>query len=58
MNYFLNEQQQMIKDLCHKIGVERIKPVRAKYDETGKFPWDIVKVLGETDIMGVYIPEQ
>ncbi len=58
MNYFLTEQQQMIKDLCHKIGVEKIKPVRAEYDETGKFPWDIVKVLGETDIMGVYIPEE
>jgi butyryl-CoA dehydrogenase len=58
MNYFLNEQQKTIKELCHKIGVERIKPVRAEYDETGKFPWDIVKVLGETDIMGVYIPEE
>jgi butyryl-CoA dehydrogenase len=58
MNYFLNEQQKTIKELCYKIGVERIKPVRAEYDETGKFPWDIVKVLGETDIMGVYIPEE
>ncbi len=58
MNYFLNEQQRTIKELCHKIGVERIKPVRAEYDETGKFPWDIVKVLGETDIMGVYLPEE
>ena len=57
MNYFLNEQQQTIKELCHKIGVEKIKPVRAEYDESGKFPWDIVKVLGETDICGVYIPE-
>lgn len=58
MNYFLNEQQRTIKELCHKIGVERIKPVRAEYDESGKFPWDIVKVLAETDIMGVYLPEQ
>jgi len=58
MNYFLSEQQQMIKDLCHKIGVEKIKPVRAEYDETGKFPWDIVKVLGETDVFGVYLPEE
>jgi alkylation response protein AidB-like acyl-CoA dehydrogenase len=58
MNYFLSERQQMIKDLCHKIGVEKIKPVRAEYDETGKFPWDIVKVLGETDVFGVYLPEE
>jgi alkylation response protein AidB-like acyl-CoA dehydrogenase len=58
MNYFLTEEQQMIRDLCQKIGQEKIKPVREHYDETGEFPWDIVKVLAESDICGVYIPEQ
>ncbi|MBI5805170.1 acyl-CoA dehydrogenase family protein [candidate division TA06 bacterium] len=57
MNYFLTEEQMMIKDLCHKIGVEKIKPVREHYDETGEFPWDIIKLLAAADICGVYIPE-
>ena len=56
MNYYLTEEQMMIKDLCHKIGVEKIKPVREHYDETGEFPWDIIKLLAEADICGVYIP--
>jgi alkylation response protein AidB-like acyl-CoA dehydrogenase len=58
MNYFLTEEQQMIRDLCHKIGAEKIKPVREHYDETGEFPWEIVKVLAEADICGVYIPAE
>ncbi len=58
MNYFLTELQEMIRDICHKIGEEKIKPVRARYDETQEFPWDVVKVLAETDICGCYIPEE
>lgn len=58
MDYLLTEEQKMIKELCHRIAEKKIKPVAAKYDEEGIFPWDIVKVLAESDICGIYIPEQ
>jgi alkylation response protein AidB-like acyl-CoA dehydrogenase len=58
MDYLLTEEQKMIKDLCRQIAEEKIKPVAAEYDESGEFPWDIVKVLAESDICGIYIPEQ
>ncbi|MDP8258953.1 MAG: acyl-CoA dehydrogenase family protein [Candidatus Aadella gelida] len=58
MDYLLTEEQQMIKDLCHQIAEEKIKPVAAEYDENDEFPWDLVKVFAESDICGVYIPEQ
>lgn len=58
MDYLLTEEQQMIKDLCRQIAEEKIKPVAAEYDESGEFPWDIVKVLAESDICGLYIPEE
>lgn len=48
----------MIKDLCRQVAEEKIKPVAAEYDEKEEFPWDIVKVLAESDICGVYIPEE
>ena len=50
MNYFLTEEQQMIKDLAAQIAKEKIAPVALEYDETGKFPWDIVKVMAEADL--------
>ena len=58
MDYLLTEEQQMIKELCHQIAEEKIKPVAAEYDENEEFPWDIVKVFAESDICGVYIPEE
>ncbi len=58
MDYLLTEEQQMIKDLCRQIAEEKIKPVAAEYDESGEFAWDIMKVFAESDICGIYIPEE
>jgi alkylation response protein AidB-like acyl-CoA dehydrogenase len=58
MSCFLTEEQQMLKDLCAQIAREKILPVREKLDESGEFPWEIVKVFAESDICGVYIPEE
>ncbi|HMK42585.1 MAG TPA: acyl-CoA dehydrogenase family protein [Dissulfurispiraceae bacterium] len=58
MDYFLNEDQIMIRDLARQIAEEKIVPVRAELDETGEFPWDIIKVLAQSDMMGIYIPEE
>lgn len=58
MNYFLTEEQQMIKELAAKIADEKIAPVAIRYDEEGIFPHDIVKILADSDLCGVYIPEE
>ncbi|MCQ9207159.1 MAG: acyl-CoA dehydrogenase family protein, partial [Omnitrophica bacterium] len=57
MDCLLTEEQNMIRDLCRQIAREKIKPVAAEYDEKEEFPWPIVKILAESDITGVYIPE-
>ena len=58
MDYFLTEEQQMIKELAAKIADEKIAPVAIQYDEEGKFPHDIVKILADSDLCGVYISEE
>jgi alkylation response protein AidB-like acyl-CoA dehydrogenase len=58
MEYFLTEEQQMIKELAAKIADEKIRPLALKYDEEGIFPHDIVKILADSDLFGVYIPEE
>jgi alkylation response protein AidB-like acyl-CoA dehydrogenase len=58
MNYFLTEEQQMIQDLAAKIADEKIAPIAIEYDEMGKFPHEIVKILADADLCGVYIPEE
>ena len=58
MDYLLTEEQKMIKELAHKIAEEKIRPVAAKYDLTEEFPWEVMKVAGESDMFGLFIPEE
>lgn len=58
MEYFLTDEQKMIKDLVGKITEEKIIPTRAELDEEEKFPWEIMKVLADSDLFGLYIPEE
>ncbi len=58
MDYFLNEEQMMIKDLARQIAEERVVPVREELDEKEEFPWEIMKVLAQADLFGLFIPEE
>ena len=58
MEYFLTEEQKEIKELARQIAEEKIKPLREKYDEEAIFPWDIVKVMAQTDLFRVLLPEE
>ncbi|WP_353683386.1 acyl-CoA dehydrogenase family protein [Thermodesulfovibrio sp. 3907-1M] len=58
MDYFLTEEQRMIKDLARQIAEEHVKPVRAELDETGEFPWEIMKILAQADMFRVFIPAE
>ncbi len=58
MDYFLNEDQVMIRDLIRQIAEEKVVPVRHELDEKEEFPWEIMKVLAQSDIFGLFIPEE
>ncbi|MBF0549844.1 MAG: acyl-CoA dehydrogenase family protein [Deltaproteobacteria bacterium] len=58
MDYLLSENELMVKDLARKIAEERILPVRAELDEKEQFPHEIMKVLAESDLFGLIIPEE
>jgi len=58
MDYLFTDEQKMIKELAHKIAEEKIRPVAAKYDQSEEYPWDIIKVIAESDLFGLFIPEE
>jgi len=58
VNYFLTEEQQMMKDLAAQIAKEKIAPIAAELDESAEFPHEIVKILGQSDLFRVFIPEK
>ena len=58
MDYLLTEEQVMIRDLARKIAQEKIKPVAAEFDRSEKFPHEIIKIIAESDLFGLFIPEE
>ncbi len=58
MDYFLTEDQKSIQKIARKIAEEKVVPIRAELDETGAFPWTIMKSCAETGLFGVSIPEE
>ncbi len=58
MDYFLTEEQKMLKELVRRIVEEHVIPVRAELDEREEFPREILKVCAESGLFGVSIPEQ
>jgi butyryl-CoA dehydrogenase len=58
MDYGFTEYQAAIRDLAREIAEKEIRPIAAEYDREAKFPWPVVKILGETDLFRVYIEDE
>lgn len=58
MYYGFTEEQQMVKDIAKQIADEMVMPIRAELDEKEEFPEEILKTLSQSDLMGLYIPEE
>jgi len=58
MDYMLTEEQIMIKDLCKQIADEKIRPKAAEYEQSEQFPADIMKILAQSDLFGIFVPEE
>jgi alkylation response protein AidB-like acyl-CoA dehydrogenase len=58
MQYFLTQDQEMIRDLARQIAHDRVLPVRAELDEKEEFPSEIMKVLAQAGLFGVFLPEE
>jgi butyryl-CoA dehydrogenase len=58
MDYLLTDEQKMIQELSRKIAEEKIRPVAAKHDQSEEFPWEVIKVIAESDLFGLFIPEE
>ncbi len=58
MEYGFTDEQKEIVELTSKIAREKILPVRAELDETEEFPWEIINVLADAGLFGIYIPEE
>ncbi len=54
----LSEEQKMIRDAARDFAQNEIAPVAAEFDESGEFPRQTIKKMGEMGFMGIEIPEE
>ncbi|MEZ5871295.1 MAG: isobutyryl-CoA dehydrogenase [Nitratireductor sp.] len=57
MDFALSEEHQAIYDMAHAFGMENIAPKAIEWDETGHFPIDVVRSVGELGLAGIYVRE-
>jgi alkylation response protein AidB-like acyl-CoA dehydrogenase len=54
----LTDEQREVRDLVRTIARERIAPRAAEIDESAEFPWDMVELLREHELLGLAVDEQ
>jgi alkylation response protein AidB-like acyl-CoA dehydrogenase len=51
--YELPQEMRDFRDVIREIVDAKIRPRAAEIDATGEYPWDVRKLLGEQDILGL-----
>jgi alkylation response protein AidB-like acyl-CoA dehydrogenase len=58
MNFELNEQQRMIRDMARDFAAGEIEPVAAQHDADKRFPREIIAKAAGLGLMGIMVPEE
>lgn len=58
VDYNLTEEQKMLRELSRQIAEEKIKPLSRELDEKEEFPAEIIKVLAQSDLFSLCIPQE
>lgn len=56
--FTLSDEHKMIQKTARDFAEKEIKPIAAEYDESGDFPLETIKKMGEMGFMGIDIPEE
>lgn len=57
MDLQLTDEQKMIRDAARDFAQNEIARIAAQFDESGEFPLETVKKMGQLGFMGIEVPE-
>jgi acyl-CoA dehydrogenase len=58
LGFQLSDEQRMIRDLARDFAANEILPVAEAYDQSGEFPWPVIKKAQNFEMMNLNIPEE
>lgn len=56
MDFYLSEEQQLIKKMARDYGKEQLEPQAAELDRAGIYPAEIIREMAGLDFMGMFFP--
>ena len=58
MDFYLSEEQKLVRDTARDFAENQVKPLAAELDSTSRFPAELIPQLAEMGFMGVAYPEK
>src|SRR5579862_903355 len=58
MDFELSQDHRLLRNTVREFAQEEVAPVAEELDRTHAFPYEIVRRLGELDLMGIPFPEE
>ena len=58
MHFEINDDQKELLDLAERFTKDEIIPNAAHYDQTGEYPWPVLKKAHELGLMNLHIPQE
>ena len=58
MNFEPTEEQQMIRKMVRDFAEKEIAPIALETDQSGQFPWPIIRQMGKLGLMGLPFSEK
>lgn len=58
MNFDLGEERLALRQMVRDFAEQEVAPVADALDEKGKFPYDLVRKLGQLGLMGLIFPKE
>jgi acyl-CoA dehydrogenase len=58
IGFDLTEEQQQLRDLAHEFAEKEIRPVAEHHDQTGEYPWAVIRKAHELGLMNTHIPAE
>jgi len=58
IEFELSDDHRLLREMVRDFSVQEVAPVAEELDRTKRFPYEIIKRLGELDLMGVPFPER
>jgi len=55
---FITKEHEMIRQTARDFAQKSIVPIAAEHDESGEFPLDTVRQMGQLGFMGIEVPEK